>query len=155
MIERELFPKVQVVVKEIIANGECQTVTGLEFYENILSKFNFITRPFIRLKKDEIINTFNLTIEGIRDTVSTKLDAFCSNATDENVNKLISLFLEGKHQSYIDSWNEYLASTKSKGGRRKTRRCNNKKTKKVYRKTKSTKKNVKNRILKSKRMKYK
>jgi hypothetical protein len=152
MIENEIFSKVQLVVKEIIEERGCQEVTGKIFYQKFIGKFSFLIKLLIDAKRKDIIDTFNSTIESIRDTLPNKLEQCCLSATDENVNKFISLFLEGKPEPYIASWNTYLAR-KSSGGNRKTRRHNNKKTKKVYQKTMSTRKN---RILKkSKRMKYK
>lgn len=129
MIERELFSKLQVVVKDILTNNQCQTVTGNEFYEKFVSQFNFITKIFISGRKDEIIDTFNRRIVSMREEQSYLL-RLCSDDHDDNVNKFISFFLKRQPQPYIDSWNNYLNSSKSKGGRRKTRRLNKKKTKK-------------------------
>ena len=125
----ELFSRVQLVVKEIIERRECLTVTGRQFYENLLSKSGFMNRQLIRYNEVNIITTFDSTIEGIRDTEPEKLAQICDSATDENVNKLISLFLRGN--KYEDKWKNYL----TRGGRHKTRRRNKNKTKKVYQKT--------------------
>lgn len=127
----ELFSRVQLVVKEIIERHECLKVTGHQFYENLLSKSGFMNRQLIRYNEVNIITTFDKIIEGIRDTEPEKLAQICDSATNENVNKLISLFLRGN--KYEDNWKNYL----TRGGRRKTRRRNKNKnkTKKVYRKT--------------------
>jgi hypothetical protein len=135
----ELFSRVQLVVKDIIETRECLTVTGLQFYTNLLSKSGFVSRQLIRHYQPEIITTFDEIIEGIRDTEPEKLAEICDSATDENVNKLISLFLKGN--KYEDKWKNYL--TRGGRGRRKTRRRNKNRTKKVRRKPKSMRKNVK------------
>jgi len=132
MIERELFSRLQVVVKEIIVENKCLTVTGDEFYEKFVSQFGFIAKIFISGRKDEIIDTFNRRIISMREEL-IYLSNLCSQNSeniDKNVNKFISFFLRHQPEPYIDSWNNYLVSNRSKGGRRKTITCNKKKTKK-------------------------
>ena len=131
LLSREIFSKVQEVVREIIAEKKCLTVTGLEFYDNLLSKLGFFTGLIIRPNQEFSVRTFNSIIEGIIDADRPKLTTFCSQATVENVNNLISLFLKG-NRDLEKSWTNYLGS-RSRGGHRKTKTCNKKKTKKIKR----------------------
>ena len=130
LLSREIFSKVQEVVKEIIASNECETVNGLDFYDNLLSKLGFFTGLIIRPNREYIISTFDSTIEGIRDADNPKLTNFCSQATDNNVNALISLFLKGNND-LEKSWSNYLSISRGRG--RKTKTYNKKKTKKIKR----------------------
>jgi len=133
LLSREIFSNVQLVVRDIITEGKCETVTGQNFYDRLLSRFGFFTGLLIRQHQELIVTEFDSLINGIRDTELEKLKKICSPDTVDNVNKLITLFLVGKGQ-LENSWKSYLTlSSRSKGGRRKTITCNRKKTKKKKR----------------------
>ncbi len=132
LLSKEIFSKVQEVVKEIITEGRCEDVNGSEFYERLLSKLGFFTGLIIRPNQEFIVSTFNSKIGSIR-IQTTYLKNYCSleGNIDDNVNNLISLFLKGNIE-LKKSWDTYIRS-KSGGGRRKTKTCNKKKTKKIKR----------------------
>lgn len=125
LLSREIFSKVQMVVQGIIQEKRCLTVTGQEFYNRLLSEFGFFTGLLIRPHQEIIVTTFGSRIKFLRE--EGLLPQLCANS-----NEIISLFL--RDQSELKkSWEIYLSTSKSGGGRRKTRTRNNKKTKKMKR----------------------
>ena len=129
LLSREIFSKVQEVVREIITEKKCEKVTGSEFYENLLSKFGFFTGILIGLHRPLIEETFNAKITSMRSEPQFLKDLCVSDSNENiNINKFIVFFIRG-NSGLEKSWKTYIDSI-PKGGRRKTRTHNNKKTKK-------------------------
>jgi hypothetical protein len=127
LLSKEIFSKVQVVVKEIIQEKKCLTVTGREFYDKFYGKFGFFTRLLISSHQDLIVTTFDTKMTTLRE-IANYIVKWCPDNSDNTVNKLIVHFLKGNAE-LESSWNTYLESI-PKGGRRKPRTRNNKKTQK-------------------------